>query len=108
MSEPKNTPPVRALIGPPPLNTCGTPANYPELETWLDKHNARFGYRLNPSGPAGVGMPAIEGWRIGASIVLITFYCATDKQPRGGWDLYTAGDSLDVAKTLADAEDRLL
>lgn len=99
MSTPENTPPLR-------LHTCGDPSNYPELERWLDEHNARFCYRLRSTSPPN-GDPAVEGWRVGAVIVLITFYPATSNCPRGGWDIYTACGANDITETLTDAEARI-
>ena len=83
--------------------TTWTVGHHPPLDAWLTKRHARFLWRVRGE----VGHPVVEGWAIGANLVLVTLYQPTDGE-RGGWDLFfEASQSNNIATTLTDADARL-
>jgi len=73
----------------------------PSLHEWLTGHRARFLWRL--AGPD----KAIEGWSINGAAFVVILYAKNRDGVGGGWDLLTSCDSIDIERTLADAETRL-
>lgn len=71
-------------------------ANHGPLNAWLIAHDARCLW-------VAMGSPRfdIEGWTINAAVLIVTRY------HDGGWDIFTACQSLGVDQTFADAEKRL-
>lgn len=70
--------------------------NYPPLRDWLVRHQARC------LSQDAVGEDFWERWRIGVRVVLVEV-----RAKKGGWDLWTACDSVKVEETFKDAERRL-
>ena len=81
--------------------------NYPPLQQWLDKHDARCLWQI-PSSPPDDGdidwAPQfyVEAWSIGRRIFILTVY-----SNKMGWYLFTDCDSPRIDESLADAEQRL-
>jgi hypothetical protein len=78
-----------------------TISDYPALQAWLDKHEARFCFSLLPRTDKQ-STPSIEAWRVGTGIAYVVLYPGTK-----GWDIVTGCSSHEIAKTFADAESRL-
>lgn len=74
--------------------------NYPELKTWLNKHNAicqqqvQYGDLGNPS--------YLELWRIQDKSFVVQVY-----PNKIGWNIFTDFDANEIEATLVDAENRL-
>lgn len=71
-------------------------SNYPPLDEWLKRHEARCAWqrydaRMN-----------LEGWMIGTRLCIVMVHANG-----GGWDIFTPSPSLIVTETLRDAEERL-
>lgn len=75
--------------------------DYPPLQAWLNKHEARFCYSLLPRIDKD-STPSIECWRVGNSVAFIVLYPGTR-----GWDIVTGCASNDIDKTLDDVEERV-
>ena len=76
-------------------------SNYPPLDQWLAKHDARRQWKL-PGGPISAPSMSVEGWLIGGQLFLIMVHAN-----QIGWDLFTSCHDRNVKITLADAEARL-
>lgn len=77
-------------------------SDYPPLLEWLNKHNAQCAWYLS-DWETGTKKPVrhIEAWIVRGAIVLVELL--SDKR---GWNLYTAPNTNDIAKTFLDAEER--
>lgn len=72
-----------------------TVESHEPLWDWLVKHNARCAWQTK------AGHLHIEGWRVGAGMVVIVLY----PHP-GGWSLLSEHPSNNIEETLQDAERR--
>lgn len=80
--------------------------DHPPLVEWLNKHNARFCYVLDPPRSEVAITPRIEAWRVGAAIVLVVLYPLKDGKPTG-WSLFTEPNTTLIKETFADVELRI-
>lgn len=82
-------------------------SNYPPLQAWLKKHDARCLWQRpmqnDPQEESDWAPTAyIECWQIALRPFIIVVHAN-----KGGWDLYTACESMKISETLEDAEKRL-
>lgn len=75
-------------------------SNYPPLDQWLKKHDARCLWQLM-DGPEDRRTRAVEAWQVRTTTVIAVVH-----RDQHGWELFTTLDTLDIAATLADAEQR--
>lgn len=76
--------------------------NYPALDAWLKKLDARCDFQL-PVGPSGARTAMVERWIPRGGTGFFVFVYAEHR----GWDIFTSCALLDIEKTFADAEVRL-
>ena len=84
-------------------------SNYPPLQTWLDKHDARCMWQrsMQDEDSAQVrdrGYPTayIECWMVNSRPVIIVVHAN-----KHGWEIYTALNDIRTGTTLKDAEQRV-
>lgn len=75
-------------------------SNYPPLDQWLKKHNAHCLWQMM-DGPEDQRTRAVEAWQVGTAIVIVVVH-----GNQHGWEIFTSLNTLDIAATLADAEQR--
>jgi hypothetical protein len=75
-------------------------SNYPPLDQWLKKHDAHCLWQLM-DGPKDRRTRAVEAWQVRTATVIVVVH-----RDQHGWELFTSLDTLDIAATLADAEQR--
>lgn len=82
-------------------------SNYPVLQAWLEKHNARCMWQVpREPKPDDVGydwapQAYIECWMVRRPIIIVIY------SNKMGWEMYSALDSAKYADTFEDAEKRL-
>jgi hypothetical protein len=76
-------------------------ANYPPLQEWLHKIEAVCNWQVL-QGNEQAQHQYIECWSAHGRVFLITV-----RSHGNGWDIFTNGSSIEVPKTLEDAEVRL-
>lgn len=77
--------------------------NYPRLQAWLDKHEARPMWSLINGDGLDTAQASVEGWMVrGGAIAILVIHA--NKQ---GWNIFTSCDSNKIDETFADAEQRL-
>lgn len=76
-------------------------ANYPELERWLQHHEARCNWQILRGKESG-HHAYVESWSIGHREFLIVV-----RSHRHGWDIFTSGGEAEIRLTLDDAGKRL-
>lgn len=68
------------------------------LTDWLHKHHAAMLWRIEcPEGAGG----HVEAWCLGWGALIVRRY------PDGGWEVFTAAATTDIAATLSDVERRM-
>ncbi len=82
--------------------------DHPLLLEWLNANNAQCLWYVS-DWETGRAKPLrhVEAWLVNQRIVLIELRPDTSSGMRGGWDMYTAPDTLSIAETLADANVRV-
>ncbi|GMV18629.1 MAG: hypothetical protein AMXMBFR56_68530 [Polyangiaceae bacterium] len=75
-------------------------SNYPPLDQWLKKHGARCLWQML-DGPEDQRTRAVEAWQVGTTTVIVVVH-----GNQHGWEIFTSLNTLDIAATLADAEQR--
>jgi len=81
-------------------------SNYPQLQEWLDKNEARCMWQL-PMGESGsydYPRAYVECYQIPANGRVFIVLVHAD---RHGWDIYTACGNMNIEATLNDADIRL-
>lgn len=76
-------------------------ANYPPLDEWLKKHEARCNWQI-PMGDADNPVAYLESYMINGHEAIVIV-----RANRLGWEIFTSGDSNRVDLTMADADARL-
>lgn len=71
-------------------------SNYPPLDQWLKKHGAHCLWQMMDSRTRSV-----EAWQVGTATVIVVVHAN-----QHGWEIFTSLNTLDIAATLADAEQR--
>lgn len=71
-------------------------SNYPLLDQWLKKHGAHCLWQMMDSRTRSV-----EAWQVGTATVIVVAHAN-----QHGWEIFTSLNTLDIAATLADAEQR--
>jgi hypothetical protein len=73
-------------------------SNYPPLEAWLhaDERSHCMWQTRTPNG-----RDMIECWLVNGRPTIVLVY-----GDRHGWDIFTSANTGDIAKTLADADER--
>lgn len=80
-----------------------TVENEPSLEDWLSCQGARMLWQHD--GPVNSqGLPA---YRVAAYQIRTRTAIVVIRPKQAGWDIFTAGNSTDIDRTLDDAERRL-
>lgn len=77
-------------------------SNYPPLDEWLKKHEARCYFQVPVGGDPDDPNGYVEQYIINGNFCIVMVWAN-----KNGWELYTAGDSMEIAPTFADAEKRL-
>ncbi|MFA4971493.1 MAG: hypothetical protein WC683_02690 [bacterium] len=77
-------------------------SNYPELQRWLDDHDARCQWQL-PMGDPESPSAYVEAWQFSTGHVAII----TVRGNRNGWNIYSALPSNLTIESLDDAAKRL-
>lgn len=75
--------------------------NYPALQEWLQKIDAVCNWQILQGRQDGHHQ-YIECWSVNGRVFLISV-----RSHNHGWDIFTSGSSIEVPKTLEDAEERL-
>ena len=96
----------------PPKGNSNKPwvANYPPLQVWLHKHEARCMWQWPcgepPSDPDDrydwTPCAYVECYLVRTKLVIVVVHAN-----RNGWEIYTAPDALKVDETLAEVERRI-
>lgn len=77
-------------------------SNYPPLQEWLNKIEARCAEQI-PVGGGRNPISYLEKWITPSGRVFLVEVRAYNR----GWDIFTASDSNMINETLTDAESRL-
>lgn len=83
--------------------------NEPSLQDWLEGHHARLlwqhdGDTTNRNGVPLYNIPPyrVAAYQIGTRTAIVVI-----RAKQAGWEIFTAGSSVDIDDTLTDAEYRL-
>lgn len=75
-------------------------SNYPPLDAWLKKHDARCMWQI-PYGDPERPQAYVECWRVGRGSVVVVV-----RADNHGWDIYSNLNTNSVAESLDDAARR--
>jgi hypothetical protein len=78
-------------------------SNYPDLQAFLDRANARCNWQLRLGGTEDEPTGYVEQWMFAGGKVAVIVIHANGN----GWDIFTSADRPEIAATLEDAAVRL-
>jgi hypothetical protein len=83
-------------------NEANIRAAHKRLDDWLEKVGAFCNWQLVHRGPGNRVHSRVEAWTANGRVFILVRFAGT-----GGWEIYTANDSIKIDDTFEDAERRL-